>query len=173
MSEPFIGEMRLFPYNFSPRGWAYCDGQIMGIAQNTALFSLLGTTYGGNGQTTFALPDQRGRVLVHFGQSPGLSSYSLGQMGGSESEILGVSHMPAHIHPLNATTAAATSPTPAGSGVLPGTITGDTLYGAGAGELSPLGVSTPTGSNNAHSNMMPYLAISYSIALEGVFPSRN
>lgn len=172
MSDFFMGEMRLFPYNFSPRFWAYANGQTLPIAQNAALFSLLGTQYGGNGQTTFNLPDQRGRALIHWGSGPGRVSRVIGEAGGSESEILNISQIPQHVHALNATTANATTATP-GPTVLPGAITGDTLYGAGTGELSPLGVSSSTGNSQAHSNMMPYLAISYSIALQGIYPSRN
>lgn len=172
MSDFYIGEMRLFPYSFSPRFWAFAHGQTMSIAQNSALFSLLGTQYGGNGQTTFNLPDHRGRALIHWGSGPGRTPRVIGEFGGTESEILNINQIPQHVHPLNATTAAATSPTP-GPTVLPATITGDSLYGAGAGELSPLGVSSATGNAQAHSNMMPYLAISYSIALQGIYPSRN
>ena len=99
MSEPFLGQIILVPYNFAPRGWAFCNGQILPIAQNTALFSLLGTTYGGNGQTTFALPDLRGRVAISSGQGPGLSNYDLGQVGGTETETLTINQMPMHAHP--------------------------------------------------------------------------
>src|SRR3954470_21278546 len=98
MSSPFIGEIRLFPYNFAPRGWAFCSGQILPISQNTALFSLLGTTYGGNGQTTFALPDLRGRAAISSGQGPGLSSYTIGEVGGVESVTLNTQQMPQHQH---------------------------------------------------------------------------
>src|SRR6266480_4308295 len=100
MSEPFLGEIRTFGFNFAPRGWAQCNGQLLSISQNTALFSLLGTTYGGNGQTTFALPDLRSRVPIHQGQGPGLSQYSIGQSAGNESVTLNQSQMPAHIHPV-------------------------------------------------------------------------
>ncbi|HMF56715.1 MAG TPA: tail fiber protein, partial [Pyrinomonadaceae bacterium] len=103
MSEPFLAEIIMFGGNFAPRGWALCNGQILAIAQNTALFSLLGTTYGGNGQTTFALPDMRSRVPIHPGQGPGLSSYSLGQVGGNESDTLLVTQMPGHVHGVTAT----------------------------------------------------------------------
>ena len=102
MASPFIGQITLFAGNFAPRGWAFCNGQLLSIAQNTALFSILGTTYGGNGQTTFALPDLRGRVPVHAGQGPGLSNYDLGQQGGAESVTLTTAQMPAHTHPANA-----------------------------------------------------------------------
>jgi microcystin-dependent protein len=104
MSEPFIGQIILVPYNFAPRGWAFCNGQLLPIAQNTALFSLLGTTFGGNGQTTFALPDLRGRVPISSGQGPGLQDYDLGQVGGSETQTLTVSEMPIHTHQLPAHT---------------------------------------------------------------------
>ena len=115
MSDPFIGELRLLPVQFCPRGWAFCNGQILPISQNTALFSLLGTTYGGNGQTTFALPDLRGRVPVYSGQGPGLSSYDLGQVGGTESVTLNLNQTPAHNHLVNASSNDATDSQPGGN----------------------------------------------------------
>src|SRR3954454_5741331 len=114
MSDPFIGELRLFGFNFAPRNWATCDGQLMSISQNTALFSLLGTQYGGNGQTTFALPDLRGRVPKHAGQGPGLSTYTIGQVGGTETQTLSASQMPAHTHAVAASTDDATTSQPGG-----------------------------------------------------------
>jgi microcystin-dependent protein len=166
--DPFLGEIRLFAGNFAPNGWALCNGQIMSIAQNTALFSLLGTTYGGNGQTTFALPDLRGRVPVHAGQGPNLSNYSLGQQGGVESVTLTTNHMPAHTHTLNAssndeTTNRPTNAVPAKGGVYDGTLNTT---------MNP-GVVGNAGGSQPHENLPPHLTLNYIIALQGIFPSRN
>ena len=167
MSEPFLGEIILFAGNFAPRGWAFCNGQILSIAQNTALFSILGTTYGGNGVTTFALPDLRGRVPVHPGQGPGLSQYDLGQVGGSETVTLSVNELPQHTHRQPATNAEQTTNRP--NGALPAR---GGVYGA-VSDDSLLGPTTPAGGNQPHNNIQPYLALNYIIALEGIFPSRN
>lgn len=182
MSQPFIGEIILFGGNFAPRGWAFCNGQILSIAQNTALFSILGTTYGGNGQTTFALPDLRGRVPVSAGQGPGLSPYSLGQQSGSETVTLTVQQMPAHNHPVNADGTNGTAVSPAG-GNLAQTATGtgksavtSNTYTTGAPaapvQLNPTTIG-PQGGSQPHNNLQPLLALNYIIALEGVYPSRN
>ena len=169
MTDPFIGEIRLFPYNFAPRGWAFCNGQVLSIAQNTALFSLLGTTYGGNGQTTFALPDLRGRVPVSSGQGPGLSNYSLGQVGGTESVTLNTNQMPAHNHQVNVNAGGAT--TSRANGNFPST--GGSYNSATDGStFNPNAVSN-TGGNQPHENVQPYLTLNFCIALEGIFPSRN
>ena len=178
MSEPFLGMIIIVPYNFSPRGWAFCNGQILPIAQNTALFSLLGTTFGGNGQTTFALPDLRGRVSNSSGQGPGLSSYDLGQVGGVESETLTINQMPAHNHLVNALNAVEpSSPRPGGN--LPGTITvpndaNSLLYGPppADAQMAPTMIGI-TGGSQPFSVLQPYLTLNYCIALEGIFPSRN
>jgi microcystin-dependent protein len=166
--DPFLGEIRLFAGNFAPRSWALCNGQIMSIAQNTALFSLLGTTYGGNGQTTFALPDLRGRVPVHAGQGPGLTNYDLGQQGGTETQTLTTSQIPAHTHALNAssndeTTNRPTNAVPAKGGVYDGTLNAT---------MNP-GAIGATGASQPHPNVQPYTTLNYIIALEGIFPSRN
>ena len=170
MSEPFIGEIFIVPYNFAPRGYAFCAGQILPIAQNTALFSLLGTTFGGNGQTTFALPDLRGRVPLGVGQGPGLSNVDLGQVAGSETVTLTQSQLPAHGHLASTTQAAATSTRPANQ--VPAS--GQAVYGAsGDGStLNPAFVQSSGGSQpfDVHP---PYLGLNYVIALEGIFPSRN
>jgi microcystin-dependent protein len=169
VTTPFIGEIRLFPYNFAPRGWAFCQGQIMSIAQNTALFSLLGTTYGGNGQTTFGLPDLRGRRAVSSGQGPGLSFYNLGQVGGTEFTTLSQTNMPAHAHSVGATMVTAGDNKPAGNylavggsyvNTAPNTIMGPQMIG-------------PTGGSQPFGLLGPYLALNYCIALEGIYPSRN
>jgi microcystin-dependent protein len=171
MAEPFIGQITLFAGNFAPRGWAFCNGQELMIAQNTALFSILGTTYGGNGQTTFALPDLRGRVPVHPGQGPGLTNRNLGETGGGEQMQLEVSHMPAHVHPLRATTTTATSTIPTNRvlAASPGT----NIYGTNANTSMAGGMSRAVGGGQPHNNMQPWQCINYIIALEGIFPARN
>lgn len=170
MSEPFMGEIRMMSFNFAPKGWALCNGQFMPINQNQALFALLGTQFGGNGQTTFALPDMRGRVPVHTGPQCG----PVGNSGGLESVTLGVQHLPAHTHVLNTSTALATSAAPGGA--LPGKKgrLGRDIYAAATAPeaLSPDSVSTAGGSQ-AHNNMQPFLAINFAIALQGIFPSPN
>lgn len=177
MSEPFLGQICIYGFNFAPRGWAFCNGQILPIAQNTALFSLLGTTYGGNGQTTFALPNLQGRAPLHFGQGPGLSSYDLGQVGGTENTTLTSNQMPTHIHgvPLQAASGAA-GDTANPSGAFPAKL--DNMY-ASTTDGSFLGQSPsppqtgPSGGNQPFSILQPYLVLNYCIALEGIFPSRN
>ncbi len=169
MADPCVAEIRIFPFNFAPKGWAWCDGQLMPLSQNTALFSLLGTTYGGNGQTTFALPDLRSRAPVHFGQGPGLSSYDLGQQGGSETQALTVNNLPPHSHAASASTNP-TSKNPSGKLV---SAVGTPAFGDTADvTLSPLAIG-PTGAGVPVSTVQPYLAINFIIALEGIFPSRN
>ena len=172
MADPFIGEIKLVPYNFAPRGWAFCQGQILPISQNTALFSLLGTTYGGNGQTTFALPDLQGRAVVHTGQGPGLSQYDLGEMGGQESVALSTSQMPAHSHALQVNGQAATAAT--ASGNYPGVSTGSVgnAYGTATAGTMPAGTISQTGSGTPHDNRQPYLILNYVIALQGIYPQR-
>lgn len=172
MSEPFIGEIKIFAGNFAPRGWAFCQGQIVAISKNTALFSLLGTTYGGDGQTTFALPDLRGRAPMHYGQGPGLSNRSLGEVTGAESVTLLAAQIPAHGHQPQASTAAVSAAY--GPGSAPGTSTTTNFYGAGTPQvaIAPQAVDA-AGGGQPHDNMAPYLAMSFIIALEGIFPSRN
>lgn len=171
MSDPFLGEIRLFPYDFAPRGWALCDGSVLSIAQNTALFSLLGTIYGGDGQTTFALPDLRGRVAVSSGQAPGLSDHQLGQLGGDETVMLTTDELPAHSHAMAANSSHGANASPAGK--VPGHSSSGTVY-ADASDGSRMKSHTimPTGGNQSHNNVQPYLALSYCIAMEGIFPSR-
>jgi microcystin-dependent protein len=170
MSDPFIGELRLFPYNFAPRGWAFCSGQILPISQNTALFSLLGTTYGGNGQTTFALPDLRGRVPVSSGQGPGLSSYDLGQSGGTESVTLNLNQTPAHNHLVNGSSNDATDSRP--DGTFPAAV-GAGAYAKSSDVQMNQGMISQAGGSQPHENIQPYLTLNWCIALEGIFPSRN
>ncbi len=174
MSDPFLGEIRLFPYNFAPRGWAFCNGQIMAISQNTALFSLLGTTYGGNGTTNFALPDLRSRLAVSSGQGPGLSNYTLGQQSGTETVTLLSAQMPTHVH----TVSPAANDAPAGVTRPGGAVMArvSTAIYASAGDGSTTMASSTTssvGGNLPHSNIQPLLALNYCIALQGIFPSRN
>lgn len=171
MSNPFIGEIRLFGGNFAPQGWAFCNGQLQAINDNTALFSLIGTTYGGDGQSTFALPDLRGRVPIHQGQGAGLSSRTLGETGGSESVTLTLAQMPVHSHSLNASTAAASAA--AGPGGVLATPTTQ-IYGTGT-PTTPMDAAevTPVGANQPHQNMAPYQAVNFIIALFGIFPSQN
>lgn len=175
MSEPFLGEIILGGWNFAPRGYAGCDGQILPIAQNTALFSLLGTTYGGNGQTTFALPDLRGRVPMHQGQGPGLSNRSLGEVAGEESHTLLSTEMPQHNHLLQGASAPGTTRDTSGA-LLAKEASGQTAVYAPSGSpdvaMSPLSIANAGGSQ-PHNNMPPYLVLLYCIALEGIFPSRN
>jgi microcystin-dependent protein len=179
MDSPFIGTIILFAGNFAPRGWALCNGQILSIAQNTALFSILGTTYGGDGQTTFALPNLQSRVPIGAGQGPGLSGYELGEQAGAETVTLTVSEMPAHNHVVEVSTSAADSAT-ASNKFLANTnglfgsdpVTVNTYNGNPGGTLAGGSISV-TGSSLPHTNIQPSLAMNYIIALEGIFPSRN
>ena len=174
MSEPFIAEIRMCAFEFAPRGWAACSGQVISINQNQALFSLLGTTYGGNGTTTFALPDLRGRTPVHHGQGPGLPSVNLGERGGAEAVALTQSQMPAHGHAVRASSdlAAAVSPAGAVTGAKPRG--GADIY-APAGSLTPLAAGTVgnVGGSQPHPNTQPSLVVNFVIAMTGIFPSRN
>jgi microcystin-dependent protein len=168
MSDPFIGEIILFAGNFAPRGWAFCAGQILSIQQNTALYSILGTTYGGNGTTTYALPDLRGRVPMGVGQGPGLTPRSLGEVAGTESVTLNANEMPAHVHPLPASTHDSTTKNPQGN--VPAY---NGSYGTPASADTTMSPSTQSGGSQPHGNMQPYTGLNYIIALEGIFPSRN
>lgn len=172
MPDPFIGEIRTFGFNFAPVGWAMCNGQLLPINQNTALFSLLGTYFGGNGTTTFGLPDLRSRVPIHMGQGSGLSEYVLGQFGGDENVALQATQLPSHSHPVNANDGAASSTRPAG-GVL--ARSGSDIY-AGSPDGSTVMNTTMianSGGNQAHPNIQPYLTLNVCIALVGVYPSRS
>lgn len=173
MADPFVAEIRIFPFNFAPKGWAFCDGQLLPLSQNTALFSLLGTTYGGDGKSTFALPDLQGRAPMHPGQGPGLSLHDLGETGGSETVALLQSEMPLHAHALRANTldvADTNVPSPSASHALS---TGGTLYQPTANtQLAPQAVM-PAGSSFPHNNMQPYLTLNFNIAMQGVFPPRG
>jgi microcystin-dependent protein len=191
---PYIGEIRTFGFSFAPVGNALCNGQILSISQNTALFSLLGTTYGGNGTTTFALPDLRSRVPIHYGQGPGQANYAMGQMSGTDAVTITTNQIPAHTHTfanngstMTALPVKATSQTPAAGSLLGRSNDTSTaasqplvyLPAGTAGTAVPLGglniagTNSLTGGNQPVSVLQPYLALNYSIALQGIFPSRN
>jgi microcystin-dependent protein len=174
MADPFVAEIRIFPFNFAPKGWAFCDGQLLPISQNTALFSLLGTTYGGDGKSTFALPDLQGRAPMHPGQGPGLSLHDLGESGGSETVTLLESEIPAHAHALSAQGAPADTNVPANDSIA--RVIGATPYlppaGAPLVQMSDQAV-TPAGGDQPHNNMQSYLTLNFCIALQGVFPPRT
>lgn len=173
--DPFVGEIRIFAGNFAPRGWAFCEGQLMAISQNTALFSLLGTTYGGNGQTTFALPDLRGRAPMQWGQGPGLTDRVLGETAGSPFVTLLTTEMPNHSHGnLRANPAVADADEPAANRTL-GRSVGGPIYSSVLGTpvtMNPLTIGV-AGSGQPHNNLQPYLALSFIIALQGIFPPRS
>jgi microcystin-dependent protein len=173
MSDQFVAEIRIFPFNFPPTGWAFCDGQLMPISQNTALFSLLGTTYGGDGKSTFALPNLQGNVPIHPGQGPGLSLYDLGQMGGSETITLLQSEIPSHTHPINAQAPPADTNLPTNHTMARVTGTAPYLPPAGAPlvAMAPQSLS-PAGGGLPHNNMQPYLTLNFCIAMQGIFPQR-
>jgi len=174
MATPFIGQITLFAGNFAPRNWALCNGQLLSIAQNTALFSILGTTYGGDGRTTFGLPDLRGRVPIHPGQGPGLSSYQLGQQAGTENVTLLTNQLPAHSHAVNAVANGGNQASPVGN--LPAIeSTGTSMDYSNAtatGQMSP-GMIASAGGNQPVPVVQPYQCINFIIALQGIFPSRN
>lgn len=170
MSDPYIGEVRMFAGNFPPAGWAFCGGQLLPISQHTALFALIGTTYGGDGQSTFALPDLRGRIPLHYGTSTSSGvTYAIGEHGGAEEITLTVQQIPSHRHPL-ASPAAATAGSPAGNAF--GAPAGTNLYAQAEG-IADLEGNLPAGGSQPHDNMAPYLAVSFIICLEGIFPSQN
>ena len=172
--EPLLGEIRMFAGNFAPRGWAMCDGQILSISQNTALFSLLGTIYGGDGRTTFALPDLRGRVPMHHGNGPGLTGKNIGLKSGTETNILTTDNLPSHSHTINAVLEDGNQSIPTGN--LPaGTKLLDKEYSDAATANTTMNATmvNSTGNDQEVNNMQPYLTITYIIALQGIFPSRN
>jgi microcystin-dependent protein len=168
MAEPFLSEIRIMSFNFAPKGWAMCNGQLMPINQNQALFSLLGTTFGGDGRVNFGLPDLRGRVPIHVG-----SGHTLGEKGGEPAHTLSIAELPEHVHVLNASTTVATTNTP-GNTLVTGQSTASSLYAA-AGNLqamSPAAIGN-VGGSQAHLNMQPFLTLTFCIALQGIFPSPN
>jgi len=177
MSEPFIGQIQMFGFNFPPRGWAHCDGQLLPIAQNTALFSLLGTTFGGDGRTTFGLPALRGRVPVHVGNGPGLQPITWGQKGGANTTTLTAQQLPPHSHTgtIKAKNGQPDESNPGGA--YPASLTNSTEGYAESSSVNMaddvVQISNNGGGGQAHNNMQPFIGIYYSIALVGLFPSRS
>lgn len=174
MADPFVAEIRIFPFNFAPKGWAWCDGQLLPLSQNTALFSLLGTTYGGNGKSNFALPDLQGRAPMHPGQGPGLSLHDLGETGGSDTVSLLESEIPAHSHALRAHDLDLGELNAPGSNRSLAKSANATAYAPAANLvwMAPETL-TPTGGDQPHNNMQPFLTFYFNIALQGVFPPRT
>ena len=175
MSQPFVGEIKMFGGNFAPRSYAFCNGQLLSISQNTALFSLLGTTYGGNGTTTFALPNLQGRFPMHWGNGPGLSPRAIGESSGTETTTLSAAQMPAHNHVVNVATSTGTVSAAANNLLAASSTRGETHYAAAGGTtaaLNPASLSS-TGGSQPLSIMPPFLAVTFIIALFGIFPSRN
>jgi len=173
--DPFVAEIRIFPFNFAPKGWAFCDGQILPLSQNTALFSLLGTTYGGDGKSNFALPNMQGNAPMHPGQGPGLSLHDLGETGGSDTVSLLESEIPSHSHALMASSTNSSKPNPIGN-ALARIGSGATPYVAPAG--APIvnfadNALAPAGGDQPHNNLQPYLTLNLCIALQGVYPPRT
>ena len=169
MTTPYLGQITMYAFNFAPKGWALCNGQLLSIQQNTALFSLLGTYYGGNGIQNFQLPNLQGRIPIHQGQGAGLSPYTIGQFGGEVNHTLKLTEIPSHSHVLSATTTTATTTEPAGA-----------IFGAAptyTSPATPIGLNSGTvgntGSGQPHNNLQPLLVINFFIALTGIFPSRN
>ena len=172
MSEPFVGEIRMFAGNFAPRGWAFCDGQLLAVSQNDALFSLLGTIYGGDGRTTFGLPDMRGRIPIHAGSGPGLSQRPLGAKSGSEQETLTVAQLASHTHRVQVSTAAATQNSP--SGEYMGNSPSVRVWRPDDQNADLRSKTiTSVGGSRSHTNLMPFLCIHFIIALFGIYPSRH
>ena len=171
MADPFVAEIRIFPFNFAPKGWALCDGQLMPLAQNTALFSLLGTTYGGDGKSNFALPDLQGRVPMHPGQGPGLSLHDLGETGGAETVTLLESEIPAHSHTLRGSSLLSDTPSPAGNTLA----RFPNAYQSSVANLVSMAPESlpPAGGDQPHNNLQPYLTLHFCIALQGVYPPRT
>lgn len=172
MSEPFVGEIRMFAGNFAPRGWAFCDGQLLAVSQNDALFSLLGTIYGGDGRTTFGLPDMRGRIPIHAGSGPGLSPRTLGAKGGAETVTLTNNQLPSHTHNWRAFSGDAQNRTPVDNASAKPT---PDIYRETADNLQTMKTTMvgQTGGSQAHTNVMPFLCIHFIIALFGIYPSRH
>lgn len=170
--DPFVAEIRIFPFNFAPKGWAFCDGQILPLSQNTALFSLLGTTYGGDGKSNFALPNMQGNAPMHPGQGPGLSLHDLGETGGSDTVSLLESEIPSHSHAFTVSASDANSQTPDGQLLAAGVGIGQYAAPGALTNLSDNAIA-PAGGDQPHNNMQPYLTLNFCIALQGVYPPRT
>lgn len=177
MSEPFVGEIRMFAGNFAPRSWAFCDGQLLAVSQNDALFSLFGTIYGGDGRTTFGLPDMRGRIPLHAGTGPGLSPRKLGSKGGSEKETLTINQIPSHNHTISVSTDFALETDPTGRVLAESQTpanTGRKIYANSGGNINlKSDAFTKTGGSQSHTNLMPTLCVNFIVALVGIYPSRS
>ena len=175
MSDPFVAEIRIFPFNFAPNGWAFCDGQIQPLSQNTALFSLLGTTYGGDGKSNFALPDLQGNVPMHPGQGPGLSLHDLGETGGSDTVTLLESEIPFHSHGLMASTDYGEDESPNPTEALGRSVDASLYQSVTNTNIVQLAAETitPAGGDQPHNNLQPYLTLNFCIALTGIFPPRT
>jgi microcystin-dependent protein len=175
MSDQFVAEIRIFPFNFAPKGWAFCNGQLLPISQNTALFSLLGTTYGGDGKSTFALPNLQGSTPLQQGQGPGLSLRDLGEIGGEQNVTLLTTELPVHTHNAIAGTGGTPVASPTNNVWTSGLKSGPSVYSPSSANdtaMSPLALSI-TGGSLPHNNMMPYLTLNFCIALQGIFPPRT
>ncbi len=173
MADPFVAEIRIFPFNFAPNGWAFCNGQLLPLSQNTALFSLLGTIYGGNGQSNFALPNMQGNAPMHPGQGPGLSLHDLGEEGGSQTVTLLASEIPLHTHGLRAVPDPGDTNLPTGNALARSS--GSAIYNVATSPLVAMNPGTLgiTGGGQPHNNMQPYLTLNFCIALQGVYPPRG
>ncbi len=173
--EPFVAEIRIFPFNFAPKGWAFCDGQLLPLSQNTALFLLLGTTYGGNGESNFALPDFQGRTPMHPGQGPGLSLHDLGETGGSDTVTLLESEIPSHRHTLMTSNKPGNQAGPASNRALAQPNGANAYHTDTTGNLVTMSgdAVAPAGGGQPHNNMQPYLTLNFCIAMQGVFPPRT
>ena len=172
MSEPFVGEIRMFAGNFAPRGWAFCDGQLLAVSQNDALFSLLGTIYGGDGRTTFGLPDLRGRIPIHAGHGPGLSERRLGAKGGEEKVTLTVNQLPSHTHTAEGSSGNGIDPNPQGNFQAASTVVDAYYDGPPDSNMAATSISK-VGGSRSHTNLMPFLCVHFIIALVGIYPSRH
>jgi microcystin-dependent protein len=171
--DPFVAEIRIFPFNFPPKGWAWCDGQLLPISQNTALFSLLGTTYGGNGKSNFALPDLQGRAPMHPGQGPGLSLHDLGETGGSDTVTLLESEIPTHTHALMFANEGANNNLPSPLASIANSVKGNAFAAQNPNTQLTEKTLAPMGGDQPHNNLMPYLTFYFCIAMQGVYPPRT
>lgn len=172
MAQPYVGEIRMFAGNFAPAGWMFCDGQLLPISEYETLFQLIGTSYGGDGESTFALPNLSSRMPIHMGQGPGLSSYTLAESGGVEEVTLSTSQIPAHSHSFLTYNATSNSPNP-GNNLIGLSTQAEIYYGDNPGQAMNAGSINPVGSSQPHYNMQPYLVVSFIISLFGIFPSPN